>query len=269
MERIRADGLPEMKIPGTIIVSLFVSLWLWILPATFAAGVIAAFAAITGPWPWYVWIILSPTLYLVWLILFLYFCAPFVRRMGRRHPKPRLATGTDRKLATVLLCTLRLRLVTNLPLVPVLEHSGWGRKLVFRSYSPSVNIGKGVGIAGRLTDPDLTTVEDFVTIGKGAVISAHVFMHTQSGRRVYVSAPVKICRHAFVGGGAVVTPGCIIGENAVIMPFSVLKPHTIIPAEEIWGGSPACFQKKRGEKDAVDTEKTGSPESGSLNGVRT
>jgi hypothetical protein len=247
MEKTRSDGLTST--PVKLIILVLVTLWLWVLPATLAAGIIATVVALTGGWPWYIWLILSPLLYLAWLLLFLYFCAPVVRRMGRWNPKPRLVTDRRaRGLRTVIMCTLRLRLVHSLPLVPVLEQFAWGRRLVFQSYSPSVHIGKGVEMAGRLTDPDLTTIEDHVTIGQGATISAHLWMTSRTGKRMYVSAPVKIGKRAFLGGGSAIGLGCTIGEDAVILPFSVLSPHTVVPAGEIWGGNPACFQGKRDVK---------------------
>src|SRR5262245_1182950 len=88
-------------------------LWLWVLPATFAAGVLAVFVAITGgDWPWFIWLLLSPILYLGWLCAFLYLCALTISRMGKRFPKPRFAiAGADRGLITVTACSSRMHLI--------------------------------------------------------------------------------------------------------------------------------------------------------------
>src|SRR5262249_38521468 len=85
-------------------------------------------------------------------------------------------------------------------------------------------------------------------IGIGAGISAHLWMTSPSGKRIYITAPVKIGKRVFVGGGALVMLGCTIGEDAVVQPCSYLPPHTEVPPGEIWGGNPASFQRKRPQK---------------------
>src|SRR5262245_58936474 len=125
--------------------------------------------------------------------------------MGRRHPKPRLATvpGKDRGLITVTACSMRLHLIMSLPLVPIVQQTSWGRKLVLESYSPSVHIGKGAQIGGRLSDPDSTIIGDFAIVGWGATISCHLWMTSPTtGRREYITAPVKVGQYAMVGSGA-------------------------------------------------------------------
>jgi hypothetical protein len=225
------------------------AVWLWFLPATLASAVVALLVLIPGgPYPSFVWVLLSPFLYTWWLICFLLFCGPGIRVMGRRHPKPRRVVfpgRVDPGLITVMACSFRLHLITSLPLVAFLLQLPWGRGLVMRAYSPSVHIGKGAQIVGRLTDPDLTEVGESAVIGVGATISAHIQMVLPSGRREYITAPVKVGSFATVGGGATVTCGCTIGEYAVILPHSYLAPYTEVPPGEVWGGSPASFQKRR------------------------
>jgi len=114
-----------------------------------------------------------------------------------------------------------------------------------RSYSPSVHIGSGVQIIGVVVDPDLIEIGDYAIIGGGAAISGHVWTVLPNGKRVYMSAPVKIGARVVVGGGTLVLCGCSIGDDSVIEPNSHLEPHTQIPAGEIWGGSPAVFRAKR------------------------
>jgi hypothetical protein len=224
--------------------------WAWVLPATVAAAVIVGLVAtlsLAGRWPWFVWLLISPSLYLCWLILFLSFSALSIGRIGKRNPKPRYASipGSERKLMIVRLCGLRRTMISTLPLAGILQHISGTRKLLLRAFSPSVHIGKGVQIFGIVADPDLIEIGDFTIIGGGAAISGHLWTILPNGKRVYVSAPVKIGARVLVGGGALVLCGCSIGDDAIIEPHSYLEPHTQVAAGEIWSGSPAIFRAKR------------------------
>jgi carbonic anhydrase/acetyltransferase-like protein (isoleucine patch superfamily) len=233
-----------MKV-GLIVGSI---LWLWALPATLATAAVLLLVLITGGnWPWFVWLLASPMLYVIWVVGFLFFAGRMMRRMGGRHPKPRRAVipSEDRGLRTVRVCSLRLHLVKSLPLVPAIQLLPWGRTLVMKAYAPSVHVGTDVQIAGTLTDPDLTVVEDSVFIGRDSVIAAHTWGTSPSGKPVYVTSPVKIGKGAMIGAGCAVPLGCTIGEYAVIQTGSFLLPHTQIPPYEVWGGNPATFQRKR------------------------
>jgi carbonic anhydrase/acetyltransferase-like protein (isoleucine patch superfamily) len=230
----------------TFLRAFVLAVWLWFLPATLAAAVVALLAAVPGGrWPWFVWVLLSPWLYFCWLTSFLLFCAVGIRRMGKRHPKPRRVVAGEPGLVTVIACTYRMRLIRSLPLVGLMQHLPWVRTLVMSGYSPSVHIGKGAQIAGHLWDPDLTEVGDFAVLGEGVTVSAHIMMIMPSGKHAYITAPVKIGNYAMVGTGSTVTAGCVIGEFAVILPHSFLAPHTKVGAGETWGGSPASFQRSR------------------------
>ena len=250
-----------------VLVAILSLLWLFLLPATLAIAVIVGLAAVTGGWAWYVWLLLTPALYVFWLILFLIFCAPMIRRIGRRFPKPRRATAGSKEskgLMTVSACSLRMHLILSLPMVPAMLHSVWGRKLVMLAYSPSIHIGKATQIGGRLTDPDLTEVGDYVIVGTGTTIAGHMWMTTPSGKREYFTAPVKIGNHAIVGGACGVMMGCTIGDYSVIQPLSYLAPHTQVPPGEIWGGNPACFQAKRKGSPNPSANSTTTPTSSVL-----
>jgi acetyltransferase-like isoleucine patch superfamily enzyme len=229
--------------------ALVIAIWLWLMPATLAAAVIAVPVVLLAErWPGFVWLLLAPLLYVVWLVSFLLFCGPSMRRMGRRHPKPRRATipGTDAGgLRTVVACSLRFRLISSLPLVPVIQQSGWGRDLVLGAYAPSIHIGKSVQLGGYLTDPDLTEIGDDAVLGTGVGVSGHVWSSLPSGKKVYISAPVKIGARATVGADTTIHCGVTIGEDSVIEPRSYLAPYTEVPPGEIWSGCPAVFQRKR------------------------
>ena len=202
-----------------------------------------------GNWPWFVWVILSPVLYSVWLISFLFFCAPTIRRMGTRFPKPRRITleagGTQINLRTVVACSLRMRLILSLPLVGLLQQSTWGRNLVMLGYSPAIHFGQGVQLGGIITDPELTEIGDHAVVGLGSIIVAHMWTNLPNRTRGYTTAPVKIGARATIGASTFIICGCTIGDDAVIEPLSYLEPHTTVPPGEVWGGRPAVFIRKR------------------------
>jgi carbonic anhydrase/acetyltransferase-like protein (isoleucine patch superfamily) len=108
-----------------------------------------------------------------------------------------------------------------------------------------LHIGQEAQIFGTLADPDLTEVGDRAVVGAGALIAAHTWTALPNGRRVYVTAPIKIGARANVGAGTLVTYGCVIGDDTLIEPMSYLPPFTEVPAGEVWGGRPAAFQQKR------------------------
>ena len=98
-----------------------------------------------------------------------------------------------------------------------------------------MKIGKNVQInSTHISDPCLIEIGDKATIGGSATIVAH---YGQSG--FLIIAPVKIGKGATIGLRATIMGDVEIGENAKILPNSVVLPKTRIPAHETWGGVPA------------------------------
>jgi acetyltransferase-like isoleucine patch superfamily enzyme len=87
--------------------------------------------------------------------------------------------------------------------------------------------------------PELITIEDGVTISSRVIIATH---DTWRG----MAAPVRICRKAFVGIGAILLPGITVGPGAVVAAGAVVtksvEPNTIV------GGSPAHLIRHVEEK---------------------
>jgi maltose O-acetyltransferase len=82
----------------------------------------------------------------------------------------------------------------------------------------------------------LIEIEDDVTISPRAMVLAHDagFKRALGLTRV---APVRICRRAYIGAGAIVLPGVTIGEDAVIGAGSVVTHD--VPAGTVAIGVPA------------------------------
>ena len=98
-----------------------------------------------------------------------------------------------------------------------------------------MKIGEGTVInTTHLSDPSLIELGRKVTLGGSVVIVGH---YGQGG--YLVLAPVKIGDRATIGLRAVIMGGTTIGNEAKILPNSVVLPKTTIPDGETWGGVPA------------------------------
>jgi acetyltransferase-like isoleucine patch superfamily enzyme len=78
--------------------------------------------------------------------------------------------------------------------------------------------------------PELIVIEDGVTVSSRVTIATHDVWRD-------IVAPVVLKNHAFVGIGAILLPGVVVGECAVVAAGSVVtkpvEPYTIV------AGSPA------------------------------
>ena len=209
-------------------------------------------------WSMSTWLILSPLIYLAWLVILLKLCARNSRRLGSNYPKPRYAKfmrgagreGVPPGMRTVTICMFRFAILTSLPLVRTLEQVSLFRHLVLSSYSPAVKIASSAFIWGQILDPDLTEIGEGAIIGWDACLAAHSFTARADGSYVYVSSPIKVKKGATIGGAAVVEHGAVIGEYAVVENMSFVAPFTVIPPGETWGGVPARCLRKAGERKA-------------------
>ena len=100
----------------------------------------------------------------------------------------------------------------------------------------NVHIGKGVVFDHIFCDT--VTVEDDAVIEPYAYFDGHEYTMTQT-----VFGRVVVKKGARIGKGTLVRTGCIVGENTIIEPQSL--PQKEIPANEVWGGVPAKFLRKR------------------------
>jgi acetyltransferase-like isoleucine patch superfamily enzyme len=107
------------------------------------------------------------------------------------------------------------------------------RILYYRLLGARVGSNVAIGTV-NITDPLLTRLEDFSTLGDGSTLAAHtITLDRFMVRRVHVG------RGATVGIGSVVMPGVVIGDNAVIAALSRVNPGMTVPPSELWDGIPA------------------------------
>ncbi|HEY7427741.1 MAG TPA: DapH/DapD/GlmU-related protein, partial [Gemmataceae bacterium] len=195
-------------------------------------------------------IVSAPVLYFAWLLVYLVLCALQIQLLFWRFAKPRrftykLDSPEALRLFPLLVCYSHVGIIRSLPMGRVLLSIPLVRGLALLACAPRYRLGKQVLIGTFLYDPDLTEIGNNAVVGAGSVLSAHAITTTRNGEFVYVSAPIRIGDRAVVGGEARIALGAQVGEDALVEPFSNVLPFTIIPPEEVWGGNPAVFLRKR------------------------
>jgi non-ribosomal peptide synthetase-like protein len=116
-------------------------------------------------------------------------------------------------------------------------------------------IGRRVQInTAVLADQNLVEIGDDTVIGGDVTLVCH---SAERGR--LVTAPVKIGSRVTVGLMAVVFPGCVIGDDAIIAAGSVLSKGARVGPGEIWAGVPARRVGRRRARARPAVAPAGAP----------
>lgn len=108
-----------------------------------------------------------------------------------------------------------------------------------RADGNKVSIGSRTNIGDRAVVHIAKIQGDYPTeIGNGVTIRAGAIVH---------AATLK--DHCFVGEGAQVLDGSVIGSNSIIEAGAIVTPKTIVPDGEVWGGAPAKMVRKVTKED--------------------
>jgi len=115
-----------------------------------------------------------------------------------------------------------------------------------------MKVGRRVQInTAVIGDSNLIEIGDDTVIGGDVTLVAHA-----AERGNLVTGRVKIGANVTVGLMAMIMPGVVIGDRAVIAANAFLPKGTVVGPGEVWGGIPA---KKLGErKKAGDVAATGA-----------
>ena len=116
-----------------------------------------------------------------------------------------------------------------------------------------------------------------ITVGEGANIQDRAVIHTTRGlhakneiTNVTIGALATICQgasihaanihaEAYIGVGAVISPGASIGKHAMVAAGGYVPPGTTVKEGELWAGAPASFVRmlEKGEvEEIVENAKT-------------
>ena len=113
-------------------------------------------------------------------------------------------------------------------------------------------IGTRVGMSGVvLSSRSLIEIGEYTKLGANTRVFDHNYHSLDPDKRRdwfldnqdVRSAPVRIGKDVFIGANAMVLKGVTIGDRAIVAAGSVVTGD--IPADEIWGGNPACRLKPR------------------------
>ena len=100
-------------------------------------------------------------------------------------------------------------------------------------------IGRNVYInhACSFLDMGTITIEDDVLIGPKVNLITEGHPLNPAERRALTAKPIVIKRNAWIGAGATILPGVIVGENAVVAAGAVVSKD--VPANSVVAGIPA------------------------------
>jgi len=110
---------------------------------------------------------------------------------------------------------------------------------LYINYGKHTKIGKNVFINFDCVLLDLggITIEDNVLIAPKVSLLAEGHPVSPESRHSLVPGHIHIKRNAWIGAGATILPGVIIGENSVVAAGAVVSKD--VPAHTIVGGIPA------------------------------
>ena len=101
------------------------------------------------------------------------------------------------------------------------------------------SIGDGTSISSLHSMPD--SVVDSVNIGKNVRVGSNCVINS-----------CIIDDDVVIGDNCVIREGAKIERGAVVLANSVVLPGRLIPAGQVWGGSPATFVRKLSEQEMVE-----------------
>lgn len=108
---------------------------------------------------------------------------------------------------------------------------------MYIDYPTEIHIGKGVFINRNLTCVARggIVIEDDVMIGPGVFLLT-VNHDVHDHWKLYAS-PVVLKKNCWIGAGAKIMPGVVIGENSIVASGAVVTKD--VPANTVVGGNPA------------------------------
>ena len=138
---------------------------------------------------------------------------------------------------------------TFLPFVTLTPFGVWFLKAM------GMKIGRHAFINTEyISDPQLITIGEDAALGG----SVRIFAHYGGGGN-FVIAPVTVGKRATLGLACCVMGDVVIGDDATILPESVVLPGSRVGAGETWGGVPAR-RIERQEMERIKAEIRGLPE---------
>jgi hypothetical protein len=101
-------------------------------------------------------------------------------------------------------------------------------------------LGKNTYTAGIIYDPIFIKVGDNTLMGQSSLLIPHAIENEFLSHE-----PIVIGDNVTIGAMVIILQGVKIGNNALVASGSVVTKGTVIGDNEIWGGVPARFLKKK------------------------
>jgi acetyltransferase-like isoleucine patch superfamily enzyme len=113
----------------------------------------------------------------------------------------------------------------------------------YTNFGKFISIGKNVFInhACSFLDMGGITIEDGVLIGPRVNLVTENHPQNPDERGALLTKPIRIRQKAWIGAGATILPGVIVGENAIVAAGAVVSKD--VPDNVIVGGIPAKIIK--------------------------
>ncbi len=125
----------------------------------------------------------------------------------------------------------------------------WFRRGEAGSHEPVIGEGCVLGWGSVIDCQGQVTIGDHVMFGHRVMVLTGLHDYLQVGRdrmRAQSSRPVTIKDGAWIASGAIIYPGVIIGEHAVVVAGAVVVRS--VPAYTMVGGNPAVtMMRLKGE----------------------
>lgn len=120
----------------------------------------------------------------------------------------------------------------------------------YTDFGKNIRVGKSVFVNHACTFMDRggITLEDDVFIGPKVCLITENHGIREADRRTLVSRPIRICKGAWLGAGAIILPGVTVGEYAVVGAGSVVTHD--VPDHVVVAGNPAQRIKSTEEGNA-------------------
>lgn len=178
-------------------------------------------------------VLLGVVLWPVTGILFGTLLVILARVLVWKWPRGRMLLTSRRAIAWFVLDRI-MKMIYRSPFRVLLEANNLLRLLFYRGMGARVDWTLLTGQGVKLTEPWLVTIGRNVTLGDGA----HVTAHKVEGNVVTLEE-IEIGKETVIGAGAIVFPGCRIGDNVTVGAKSTVSQRTVIPDGEVWVGIPA------------------------------
>lgn len=109
-----------------------------------------------------------------------------------------------------------------------------------------------IGVSSSIKDR--AVVDTVTSLASGLPANVDIGRHVTIDAGAIVTSSV-LGDHVQIGVGAIVCEGCVIENNSIVAAGSVVPACTYIPADQLWAGNPAVYQRDVEEEEVLQQAK--------------